>query len=142
MWSTSSTFEATGVTPEQIWQRAYVDPRAWPRWNDAIASVEPGGPFTVGSRNRLRFRSDRGLRRRWFTLTEVEENRVFTDEGRFLGALLGHRHALEPIPDGVRLTNTLYLKGPLARVWAMLMARTVRPGLPRWQRQAVELSRE
>ena len=139
MWSTSSTFEATGVTAEQVWQRAYIDARTWPRWNDAIASAEPDGPFAVGSRTRIRFRP--GPLRLWFTLVEVEADRVFTDEGRLPLARMGHRHALEPIPDGVRLTNTLYFTGPLARLWAMLMGPTVRRGLPRWQRQAAELAR-
>jgi hypothetical protein len=141
MWSITRTFDATGVTAEQVWRRAYADARAWPRWNDAIASVEPdGGPFAVGGRNRLRLRP--GPLRPWFTLTEVEADRVFTDEGRLPGARMGHRHALEPIPDGVRLTNTLYLTGPLARVWALLMGWKVRRGMPRWQREAAELARD
>ena len=68
----------------------------------------------------MRFRT--GLRLR-FTLTEVEPERVFTDESRLPGARMGHRHELQPLPArdgepaGVRLVNTIYIRGPLARLW-------------------------
>jgi hypothetical protein len=139
-WSTTSSFDATGVSAEQVWRRAYADPRAWPEWNDRIKSVEPDGePFEVGGRNRLRLSPFPW--RICFTLTEVEANRVFTDEGPLPGAVMGHRHTLEPIPGGVRFTNTLYTKGPLAWFWGLGMAWPVRRGLPRWQHQAAELAR-
>ena len=139
MWSTTSTLEAAGVSPRDVWSRAYADAAAWPRWNGALASAELEGPFAAGERARIRFRT--GLRLR-FTLVEVEPERVFTDESRMPGARMGHRHALEPTPDGVRLTNTIYLDGPMARLWALVLGRQVRRGLPDWQRQAVDLARE
>ena len=138
MWSTDSTLEVSGVSAEALWTKAYADASAWPRWNGALASAELEGPFEVGSRARVRFRT--GLRLR-FTLVEVEPERVFTDEGRLPGARMGHRHEIEPTADGVRLTNTLYLDGPLARLWALVVGPQVRRGLPEWQRKAVEVAR-
>ena len=79
MWSTSSTFDAPGLTASEVWSRAYADASAWPAWNDALAAASLDEPFVVGSRARVRFRT--GLRLR-FTLTEVESERVFTDESR------------------------------------------------------------
>ena len=127
------------MSAEALWSKAYADARVWPRWNTALASAEPEGPFEVGSRTRVRFRT--GLRLS-FTLVEVEPERVFTDEGRLPGARMGHRHAIEPTDDGVRLTNTLYLDGPLARLWALVVGPQVKRGLPEWQRKAVDVAKQ
>ena len=143
MWSTSSTLDAPGLTAADVWSRAYTDASAWPAWNDALAVAELLGPFAAGSRARVRFRT--GLRLR-FTLTEVEEGRVFTDESRLPGARMGHRHELQPLPardgqpPGVRLVNTIYISGPLARLWAPILGPQAKRGLPGWQRRAAALA--
>jgi|SRR5215212_1678256 len=137
MWSTSSTFDASGVTAAAVWSSAYADASAWPAWNDALASASLDEPFQVGSHARVRFRT--GLRLR-FTLMEVEPERVFTDESRLPGARMGHRHELQPIPDGVRLVNTIYIRGPLARLWAPILGPQAKKGLPGWQRRAAVLA--
>jgi hypothetical protein len=137
MWSTSSTLEAPGVSRSAVWSRAYADPSAWPRWNDALTAAEPEGRFEVGTRVRVRFRT--GLRLR-FSLVEVEPERLFTDESRLPGARMGHRHALEPIADGVRLINTIYIDGPAARLWALVLGPQAKRGLAGWQRKAVQLA--
>src|SRR5688572_22387183 len=118
MWSTTSSFESAGVSADEVWARAYADATVWPQWNDALASAEPEGPFAVGTQARVRFRT--GLRLR-FTLVEVEPGRAFTDEARLPGARMGHRHELVATAGGVRLTNTIYLEGPLGRLWAVIM---------------------
>lgn len=143
MWSTSSTFDAPGLTASEVWSRAYADTSAWPAWNDALAAASLDKPFAVGSRARVRFRT--GLRLR-FTLTEVEPERVFTDESRLPGALMGHRHELHPLggsdgePAGVRLVNTIYIRGPLTRLWAPILGPQAKRGLPGWQRRAAALA--
>jgi hypothetical protein len=137
MWSTSSTLDAPGLTAADVWSRAYADASAWPAWNDALATSSLDEPFQVGSRARVRFRT--GLRLR-FTLTEVEAERVFTDESRLPGARMGHRHELQPTPDGVRLVNTIYIRGPLARLWAPILGPQARKGLLGWQRRAAALA--
>jgi hypothetical protein len=142
MWSTSSTFDAPGLAAADVWSRAYADASAWPSWNDALASAFLDEPFQVGSRARVRFRT--GLRLR-FTLTEVEPERVFTDESRLPGARMGHRHELQPLDGsdgatGVRLVNTIYIRGPLARLWAPILGPQAKRGLQGWQQRAAELA--
>jgi hypothetical protein len=137
MWSTSSTFDAPGVTAAAVWSSAYADASAWPAGNDALASAELLGPFAAGSRARVRFRT--GLRLR-FTLVEAKPERVFTDESRLPGARIGHRHELQAIPDGVRLVNTIYIRGPLARLWAPILGLQAKRGLPGWQQRAAALA--
>jgi hypothetical protein len=53
---------------------------------------------------------------------------------------MGHRHELEPIEGGVRLVNTIYIRGPLARLWASVLGPQAKRGLPGWQRRAAELA--
>ena len=143
MWSTSSTLDAPGLAASDVWSRAYADASAWPVWNDALAAASLDEPFQVGSRARVRFRT--GLRLR-FTLTEVEPERVFTDESRLPGARMGHRHELQPLDGsdgaaaGVRLVNTIYIRGPLARLWAPILGPQAKRGLPGWQRRAAALA--
>ncbi len=137
MWSTSSTYDAPGLTASDVWSRAYADASAWPAWNDALAASSLDEPFHVGSRARVRFRT--GLRLR-FTLVEVDPERVFTDESRLPGARMGHRHELEPTADGVRLVNTIYIRGPLTRLWAPILGPQAKRGLPGWQRSAAALA--
>ncbi|MGN6188110.1 MAG: hypothetical protein ACTHOE_04375 [Conexibacter sp.] len=131
------------MTAAAVWSRAYADASAWPLWNDALASAALDGPFVAGSRARVRFRT--GLRLR-FTLVEVEPERVFTDESRLPGARMGHRHELQPLPArdgspaGIRLVNTIYIHGPLARLWALILGPQAKRGLPAWQHRAAELA--
>ena len=138
MWSTTSTLDLSGVTPQMVWDRAYADVSAWPRWNQALASAELAEPFEVGARARVRFKT--GLRLR-FALVEVEAPRSFTDESRLPGARMGHRHLIESTADGVRLTNTIYIDGPLARLWGPILGPTARRGMPGWQRKIGDLAR-
>jgi hypothetical protein len=143
MWSTSSTYDAPGLSASAVWSAAYADAAAWPAWNDALAAASLDEPFVVGSRARVRFRT--GLRLR-FTLVEVELERVFTDESRLPGARMGHRHELRPLDRaaggaaGVRLVNTIYIRGPLAFLWARILGPQAKRGLPGWQRRAAGLA--
>ena len=130
--------EAPDVAPADVWRRAYEDAAAWPRWNTELASAELEGPFDAGTTARVRFRT--GLRLR-FTLVEVEEGRVFTDEARLPGARMGHRHVVEPLPGGgTRLTNRIYIRGPLARLWWLVMGRRARRALATGQPLIAEVA--
>jgi hypothetical protein len=138
MWSTTSTLDVPGLTAAAIWEYAYADAAAWPRWNGALAAATLDGPLAAGTRVRVRFRT--GLRLR-FVLTEVHPGCSFTDESRLPYARMGHCHQLEDIPTGVRLTNTISIDGPMAGAWALILGPQARRGLPGWQRQAAAVAR-
>ena len=46
-WETTSTLEAE-VAPGAVWERAYRDANAWPRWNAELKSARLGGPLAEG----------------------------------------------------------------------------------------------
>jgi hypothetical protein len=134
-WETTSTLEA-GVSPASVWKKAYADATAWPRWNAEIKRTELDGPLTQGAEAKIAFGT--GLRLR-FGVVEFEEGRLFTDESRLPGARMGHRHLVEPTEGGSRLTNTIYIEGPLAPLWRRIMGPAAARSLPEAQRAVVEL---
>ncbi|MDX6602896.1 MAG: hypothetical protein QOF13_2098 [Solirubrobacterales bacterium] len=132
-WETTSTLEA-GVSPASIWQKAYADASAWPRWNTEIKRASLDGPLVLGATAKIVFST--GLRLR-FRVVEFESGRLFTDESRLPGARMGHRHLVEPTGTGSHLTNTIYIEGPLAPLWCRIMGPAAKRTLPGAQRAVV-----
>ena len=134
-WETTSTLEA-GISPASVWHKAYADAAAWPKWNAEIKRASLDGPLALGARAKIVFGT--GLRLR-FHVVEFEDGRLFTDESRLPGARMGHRHLIEPTESGSRLTNTIYIEGPLAPLWRRIMGPAAARTLPAAQRAVVEL---
>lgn len=136
-WETTSALEAA-APPGAVWGRAYAEASAWPRWNEEIREARLDGPLALGATARIVFGT--GLRLR-FQVVEFEDGRLFTDEARLPGARMGHRHLVEPGREGgSRLTNTIYLEGPLAPLWRRVMGPRAARALPAAQRAVAELA--
>jgi hypothetical protein len=135
-WETTSVHEGT-ASPAEVWAKAYADAAAWPHWNDELKSAELDGPLRLGASAKIVFKT--GLRLR-FRVVEFEDGRLFTDEARLLGARMGHRHLVEPTAGGSRLTNTIYIKGPLTPVWRRIMGPRAARALPGAQEAVLELT--
>jgi hypothetical protein len=96
------------------------------------------GHWLPGAEARIVFRT--GLRLR-FRVVEHEEGRLFTDEARLPGARMGHRHLVEPVGDGrSRLTNTIYIEGPMAWLWRRFLGPAAARALPDAQHAVVALA--
>ena len=135
-WETTSTLEAE-VPAEAVWEKAYADAEAWPKWNEEIKRASLDGPLALGAKARIVFGT--GLRLR-FRVVEFEDGRLFTDEARLPGARMGHRHLVEPEGAGVRLTNTIYIEGRLSWLWRRILGPAAARTLPGAQRAVVELA--
>jgi hypothetical protein len=136
-WETTSTFSAQ-VPASAIWERAYADPEAWPKWNAEIRSARMDDPLVAGASARIVFRT--GLRLR-FHVVEYELGRLFTDEARLPGARMGHRHLVEPDQAGGScLTNTIYIDGLLAPLWRRILGPAAARTLPDAQHAIVALA--
>lgn len=136
-WETTSTLEAE-VNSSAIWEQAYADVAAWPRWNAELKSASLDGPLSLGATARIVFRT--GLRLR-FHVVEYEQGRLFTDEARLPGARMGHRHLVEPIEGGgSRLVNTIYIEGALAPLWRRIMGPRATKALPDAQHAVVAIA--
>jgi len=135
-WETTSTLEAE-VAPAAVWEKAYRDADAWPRWNAELKSAHLDGPLALDAEARIAFRT--GLRLR-FRVVEFEDGHLFTDEARLPGARMGHRHVVEPAGGGARLTNTIYIDGWLAGVWRRILGPAAARTLPDAQRAVADLA--
>jgi Polyketide cyclase / dehydrase and lipid transport len=137
-WETTSTLEAD-VPAAAVWERAYADANAWPRWNTEIKRASLDGPLALGAKAKIVFGT--GLRLR-FRVVEFEQGRLFTDESRLPGAGMGHRHLIEPTESGgSRLTNTIYIEGALTPLWRRIMGPAAARALPDAQHTVVDLAR-
>jgi hypothetical protein len=136
-WQTTSTLGAK-APPGAVWETAYADAEAWPRWNPEIRAARLDGPLALGATARIVFRT--GLRLR-FRVVEFEQGRLFTDESRLPGARMGHRHLVEPDGEGGSLlTNTIYVEGALAPLWRRILGPAAARSLPGAQRAVAGLA--
>ena len=136
-WQTEAVLDAD-ATAADVWERAYADAGAWPRWNRELTAAALDGPLRVGAVARVKFRT--GLRLR-FRIVECEAERVFTDEARLPLARMGHRHVIEPRDGGVRLVNTIYIDGPLTPLWSRILGPRAKRALPAAQRRIAARSK-
>lgn len=135
-WETTASL-ATEAAPAAVWEKAYVDAAAWPVWNRELKRASLDGPLAEGAEAKIAFRT--GLRLR-FRVVEFEEGRLFTDESRLPGARMGHRHLIEPTATGSRLTNTIYIDGPLAGLWRRILGPAAARSLPGAQQAIADLA--
>jgi hypothetical protein len=135
-WETTSSLD-TEASPTAVWERAYVDAAAWPRWNRELKRASLDGPLADGAQAKIVFRT--GLRLR-FRVVEFEDGRLFADESRLPGARMGHRHLIEPTAAGSRLTNTIYIEGSLAGLWRRVLGPAAARSLPDAQQAIADLA--
>lgn len=134
-WETTSMLVAD-VPAAAVWEKAYADVETWPLWNAAIERADIDSPLALGAKARIRFTT--GLRLR-FRVVEFEPGRLFTDEARLPGALMGHRHLVEPVNGGGSNLINIYIEGLLAPLWRRIMGPSAARTLPEAQRTIVEL---
>jgi hypothetical protein len=75
-------------------------------------------------------------------LTEVTAGKSFTDSASFFGAKMFDCHLIEEQGDGVVLTVTVSVTGPLRWIWVKLVAQNVFDTVPKQLEALVELARK
>jgi hypothetical protein len=114
----------TTATPAQLWP-VLTDVERWPEWIEVYESVRraESGPIALGDTARVK---QRGLAAGDWTVSELDEGRMFAWENKQPGVRLVGRHAVAPEGDGSRLTLTFEMTGPLAGLTGLLLGRKVR----------------
>jgi len=114
------------ATREQMW-RLFADVNNWHTWDDGIEYAQMTGKFEQGNHFILKPRGGPKVK---LTLVETIENRTFTDLTVFpLAKMYGH-HIFEETDDGLKVTTTMSVKGPLAFLWSKLVAEKIAAHLP------------
>jgi len=110
--------------PEQVW-RLFVDLERWPEMTKSQREVRrvDSGPLRVGSEAIVK--QPRLPRARW-RVTELEPGRSFTWETANGGVTTAGSHIVEANGQGSKITLTLRLHGPFARLVSAFMGRLSR----------------
>jgi hypothetical protein len=138
MWTTTCSKVYSGVTKESVW-KLWADVNGWTSWHGDLDYVKMTSEFAVGNHFLLR---PKGAPEFKIRIVELLPGRKFTDCTTFFGAKMYDTHELEETEQGLRLTNTLKVTGPLGFVWRKLVAENVAKTAPRENEALVELARK
>lgn len=125
MWTKSHSIVTKEVTGEQLW-KLFADVNNWNRWDDSIEYSSIEGRFEKGNYFILKPKGGPKVR---IQLVETTPNRSFMDLTRFPLAKMYGNHAFEETAEGLRITSSISVKGPLTFLWVKLVARNIADNL-------------
>src|SRR3954447_26248036 len=103
---------ASTAAPSAFFAR-WADMATWPEWNTDTEWVRLDGPFVQGATGALKPKGGPKVRFVVQTLTDND----FVDVPLLRGARLTFAHHIEATGTGSRVSVTVSLDGPLARLW-------------------------
>lgn len=137
MWSKTYSKIFQGIQKEDIW-RIWTDVNKWSNWHGDLDYCKMEGSFEVGNHFMLK---PKGVKAVKIILTEVNVGHSFTDCTSFPGAKMCDTHTMEETTEGLKLTNTLVVTGPLKSLWIKLVAQNVANTVPDEMESLVRLAR-
>jgi hypothetical protein len=126
MWSKSYSLTTKKITKEQIW-KLYSNVDQWHTWDSGTELAKLEGEFKTGTFFAFKPRGGPNLR---LELLEVIQFKKFTDLTRFPLARMTGEHLYEETVDGLKMTVTMTVSGPLSFIWRKLVAENIVKGLP------------
>ncbi|CAC9975348.1 SRPBCC family protein [Flavobacterium panici] len=126
MWSKSHSIITKDVTKEQMWN-LFADVNNWHTWDTGIEYAKLEGNFEKGNHFLLRPNGGPNVK---VELLEVLENKRFLDVTNFPLAKMYDEHVFEETPNGLKITNTISVKGLLGFLWVKLVAKKIVDNLP------------
>lgn len=127
MWTASYSKVIKSVKKEAIWQR-WSDVSTWQEWMPNIESCKLDKTFVTGSRITLKPKGSSAVT---VELVEVKKDQRFIGCTRFFGATMYDIHEMHQDPQGIRLTVTLKVTGPLGFFWRKLVGEKIEANLPK-----------
>lgn len=122
MWEKTFNQIYLGVSKESLWTKL-LDVETWHEWNPGVRSCTLEGKLEVGSSFILEPISGPKVK---IQIAEVEKYRRFVDCTKLLGAKMYGIHELnEEEGEGLRITTTIKVIGPLCYIWVFLIARKI-----------------
>lgn len=121
MWQRIYCKSFQDIKPKAIWH-VWTDINNWSTWNPGIEYCTLKEPFALGSSFTLK---PIGAPAVQVKLVAVEPQRMFTDCTFFLGAKMYGMHTIEETEQGINLTTTVTITGPLGFLWRTLVGKKV-----------------
>lgn len=137
MWTKTYSNIYSGVRREDIWT-LWSDVNSWTKWQGDLDFCTMEGPFAVGNFFLLKPKGVKPVRS---VLTNMKEGYKFTDCTSFFGARMYDSHSMEEMSEGLRITSTLTVTGPLQWLWVQLVAKNVAASKPEEMNTLVNLAR-
>ncbi len=137
MWTRTFNKTYTKIRKEDIWS-LWTDINNWPKWHDDLDYCRLEGDFKVGNHFILK---PKGVRPVKILITEIIDGKKFTDCTIFPGAKMYDTHAIEETSEGLTLSNTMVVTGPLKWLWIKLVAQKVADTIPEETEALVRLAR-
>ena len=137
MWTRSHSQVYQNINKQHVWQ-LWADINHYTHWHSDLDYCRLIGDFTVGNYFALKPKEAPEVK---VWITELIENKRFTDCTHFFGAKMYDIHELEETTDGLRITNTLKVTGWLRFLWVKLVANKVAASVPQEMESLVKLAR-
>jgi len=139
MWQKSYSTTVQGLEPQQIWQ-IWADVPTRPAWDDDTEWAKADGPFENGTVITMKPKG-------WpkivtMKIVECIPNQLFTDYTRFPLAALYGTHHMEKVENGLKLTTTIKVEGPLTWVWRKIVAEEIVATLPHQTELLIKRARQ
>ena len=126
MWTKSHSIVTKEVSKEQMW-RLFADVNNWHKWDKGIEFVKMEGNFEKGNYFTLRPKGGPNVK---VELLETVENHRFLDVTNFPLAKMYDLHTFKDSVDGLKVTNTITVKGILGFLWVKIVAQKIADALP------------
>lgn len=134
MWTRTHTIVTDKVTKEQIW-KLFADVNNWHTWDEGIEFAKLEGKFDKGNHFTLRPKGGPNVK---VVLLETIENEMFLDVTNFPLAKMYDKHEFKETPNGLKITNTITVKGILGFLWVKLVAKKIAEALPTDMQRQIE----
>jgi len=109
----------TNAPASAVWAR-WANPGRWHEWDRRVQGAEAEGEPAEGSEVRVKLRKGGTVRQR---VTALEPERRLVTEYPLPGARVGHEHLVEQRGPSAEVSHRLYVDGPLAGPWSMMLGR-------------------
>ena len=126
MWTKSHTIVTEEVTKEQMWN-LFANVNDWHTWDQGIEFAKLEGKFEKGNSFLLRPKGGPNVK---VTLLETVKDKSFLDVTSFPLAKMYDEHIFEEMVEGLKITNTITVKGLLGFLWIKIIAQKIADALP------------
>lgn len=126
MWEKTYSTTTKAVSAAQMW-RLFADVNNWHHWDTQIEYAQLSGEFERGNHFFIKVKKGPKVK---IEIIETEPNRKFVDLTKFPGARMTGEHRFEESKEGLKITTTMRVTGPLGFLWRKIVAQDIVASLP------------
>ena len=134
MWTKSHSIVTKDATKEQLW-KLFANVNEWHTWDEGIEYAKLEGKFEKGNHFMLRPKGGPNVK---VEFLETVENKMFLDVTKFPLAKMYDEHLFEETSQGLKITNTITVKGILSFLWVKIVAQKIADALPTDMQQQIK----